>query len=529
MNFRAAILPGQMNRKPLLALGFLVLGGFAAYKAAEYVLNDDLTGLALVALGLIVCACIVAMLNNWRNGLYFFLVWLLFEDFARKYLGNNMAIYFGKDLLVLVVYVSFYMAMRRHEVKTFRPPFLMPLLLFIWFGAMQAFNPGSTSIWFGPLGLKVYFLYVPLLFVGYALLNSEAQLRRFFTVNQVLALIIIGLGIAQAILGHTFLNPQTIDSDIELGSKLYRVSPITGLLIYRPCSVFVSHGRYSDFLLVAWLLVLGFSGYLLLRHRRGRWLAFVSLAVTTAGLFLAGSRGLFMWMLINVAATTVAFMWGAPWRQGEVVRVLRTLQRLAVGMVLAMALLFLIFPEALTARLALYSESLLPGNSANELGRRTWDYPIQNLLGAFNTDRWPYGYGIGTASLGTQYVARFFKAKLVGVSVESGFGTLVVEMGIVGLILWLVMSGAIVFSAWKAAKKLKGSPWFPLAFIIFWYSFVLLFAQTYAGMQSYQDFLMNAYLWLLLGILFRLPSLGLAAQQTAVAEQTARSERRWMR
>jgi hypothetical protein len=529
MNFRAAILPGQFNRKPLLVLGTVVLGGFAAYKAAEYVLADDLQGLGFVALGLVVCACIVAMLNNWRNGLYFFLTWLLFEDFARKYLGNNMAVYFGKDVLVLVVYVSFYMAMRRHEVKTFRPPFLVPLLIFIWFGVMQAFNPGSTSIWFGPLGLKVYFLYVPLLFVGYALLNSEAQLRRFFTVNQVLALIIIGLGIAQAILGHTFLNPQVLGDDIELGSKLYRVSPITGLLIYRPCSVFVSNGRYTDFLQIAWLLVLGFSGYLLLRHRQGRRLAFVSLAVTTAGMFMAGSRGLFMWMLINALATAVAFMWGAPWRQGEVVRVLRTLQRLAVGMVLAVALLFLIFPDALASRVALYSESLLPSSSASELGRRTWDYPIQNFLGAFTTERWPYGYGIGTASLGTQYVARFFKAKLIGMSVESGFGTLVVEMGIVGLILWIVMSGSIVFSAWNAAKKLKGSPWFPLAFVIFWYSVILLFALTYAGMQAYEDFLMNAYLWLLLGILFRLPSLGLAAQQTALVEQTARTERRWMR
>jgi len=56
-----------------------------------------------------------------------------------------------------------------------------------------------------------------------------------------------------------------------------------------------------------------------------------------------------------------------------------------------------------------------------------------------------------------------------------------------------------------------------------------LLAQTYAGTQWYQGFLMNAYLWLLLGILFRLSSLGLAAQQTALVEQTARSARRWMR
>jgi len=63
-----------------------------------------------------------------------------------------------------------------------------------------------------------------------------------------------------------------------------------------------------------------------------------------------------------------------------------------------------------------------------------------------------YGYGLGTTSLGTQYVARIFHAKPLGVGVESGFGALVVEMGIGGLILWLVMSFAILFSAWGVVK-----------------------------------------------------------------------------
>ena len=179
--------------------------------------------------------------------------------------------------------------MRRRSVPAFRPPFRIPLLIFFWFGVMQAFNPGSTSIWFGPLGLKIYFLYVPLMMVGYAQ-NSEAELRRFFTLNMALIVTIVSLGIAQAILGPSFLNPATLGADIEAGSTLYRVSPLSGTLIYRPCGVFVSNGRYSDFLLVGWLLVLGFSGYLLLRQRKGRWLAFVALAVTTAGVFMAGSR-----------------------------------------------------------------------------------------------------------------------------------------------------------------------------------------------------------------------------------------------
>ena len=86
----------------------------------------------------------------------------------------------------------------------------MPLLIFIWFGVLQIFNPASTSIWYGLMGFKIFFYYVPLIFLGYALLNSEAELRRFFTVNLVLALVIISLGIAQSILGPSLSEPRGI-------------------------------------------------------------------------------------------------------------------------------------------------------------------------------------------------------------------------------------------------------------------------------------------------------------------------------
>src|SRR2546429_6484126 len=49
-----------------------------------------------------------------------FLTWLLFEDFARKFLGNNMAIYFAKDFLALVVFICFLAAYRRRKMTTFR-------------------------------------------------------------------------------------------------------------------------------------------------------------------------------------------------------------------------------------------------------------------------------------------------------------------------------------------------------------------------------------------------------------------------
>jgi hypothetical protein len=85
-------------------------------------------------------------------------------------------------------------------------------------------------------------------------------------------------------------------------------------------------------------------------------------------------------------------------------------------------------------------------------------------------------------------------------------------MGIGGLLLWLTMSAAIVGSGWKVVRSLKGSPFFPLAFMILLYAFVLLVPTTFVAMQSYQDFILNSYLWILLGILFRLPKLAAAAQ-----------------
>jgi hypothetical protein len=194
MRIASALSSSQFRKGPLLTIGTFVVGAFAAYLAAEYVVRGDFTGMAYAGMAIVGGAIVIGILNNWRNGVYFFLFWLLLEDFVRKYLGNNMAIYFAKDFLALVVLISFLTAYRRKEITSFRPPFLVPVLVFIWFGVLQVFNPASTSIWYGLMGFKMFFYYVSMVFLGYSLINSETQLRRFFTVNMVLALITISLG-----------------------------------------------------------------------------------------------------------------------------------------------------------------------------------------------------------------------------------------------------------------------------------------------------------------------------------------------
>jgi hypothetical protein len=486
-----------------LASGLFALVIFAAYKAAGAIIADDIDSLAYAALLFVGGAVVIAILNDWRRGLYLLVAWILFEDFVRKYLGNNMAIYFAKDALAIILYLSFFRARLAKRVEKFRVPFRIPLLLFFWFGLLQVFNPATTSIYYGILGMKIYFLYVPLIYVGYALLESEEDLRRFFSFTCALILIVAALGLAQSIIGPTFLNPPRLQEDIRYLSTLYRTAPISGLVAYRPTSVFVSAGRFQDFLMVAWLISLGFAGYLLLRSRRGRTLAFTTVGVIAAASLMSASRGVFMWNTGTTLVVAAGFLWGAPWRQREVLRVLRAIQRTALLIGIGIILLLTLFPEELGSRMAIYSETLMPNSPASELVHRTQTYPLKQLGYAFEDPRWPYGYGIGTCSLGWQYVTRIMRATPMNVGVESGFGNLLLELGIVGLILWIVLGFAIAISAWKVVKELRGTPWFPLAFAICLYAILLLFPMMFVGNSAYQDFVLNAYLWLLLGILHR--------------------------
>jgi hypothetical protein len=497
----------RTSRNPLVAVGFFALIIFAGYQAAQLVLAGDITGLMFIAVIVACGAVVIAILNDWHRGLYIFLAWVVFEDLVRKYLGNNMAIFFGKDFLAIILYLSFFAARRKKLVEPFNPPFLKFFLFFFWFGLIQVFNANSSSVFFGILGMKIYFLYFPLIFVGYGLIEEEEDIRRFFRFNSILILVVVGLGIAQAILGHTFLNPAVMQEDIRDLSTAYRTAPISGVVAYRPNAVFVSAGRFQDFLILSWIVSLGFGGYLLLRSRQSRTLAFVTVGVVGGGAIMSTSRGVFMWCSGSALILVLGFIWGAPWKQGEALRIIRAIQRSILFAGIGLFLLLAIFPDEVGSRFAIYSETLSLDSPASELMVRSRDYPLKNFLMAFDYPNWISGYGIGTASLGVQYVARIMHAIPMYIGVENGFGQLVIELGIFGLVLWIILGLSIAFTSWKVVLSLKGTPWFPLSFALFLYAALLLLPMAYYSFVSYQDYIMNSYLWLLLGILFRLQAM----------------------
>jgi hypothetical protein len=516
MNTLEGLRSFRASRNLFVSLGLFILVFVLAYSSAQAIVANDFASLALAAILILSGAVVVAILNDWRRGVYLFVAWILFEDFVRKYFGNNMAIYFAKDLLAILLYISFFRAKRTKLNERFEIPFRVPLIAFFFLCLLQVFNPASTSVFYGILGMKINFLYVPLIYVGYQFIESEDDLQRLLSYASRLILIVAGLGLAQSIIGPSFLNPQNLQEDIRALSTLYR-SSAAGLMAYRPTSVFVSSGRFQDFLILSWIISLGYGAYLALRSRRGRTLAFIAVGVVAAASVMSASRGVFMWNTGTALLVAAGFLWGAPWRQREAARVIRTIQRAALFAGIAILLLVVLFPDELGPRLAIYSETLMPNSPESELVHRTQTYPIQQLVYAFDHPRWPYGYGTGTCALGAQYVIRILGAPPPSAGVESGFGNLVVELGVLGLVLWIVLSISIAISAWKIVTKLRGTPWFPLAFAIFLYAVILLFPMMFAGNSPYQDFLLNAYLWLLLGILYRLKRFP-AAFQTIQAQ-----------
>jgi hypothetical protein len=482
----------------------LALGAGLLWQISTYIASGNFTNVFPLAAGAVVLGVIGMILSNWRDGVYFFLVWLLFEDLIRKYLGNNMGIYFGKDVLVGVIYLSLLITRTQRETEPFRPPFKYALSLFFLLGLVQVFNPYSPSLFYGLLGLKLYFYYIPLMFVGHALMRTERDLQRFLIINMGLAAVIALVGLIQAMFGADFLNPHA-GADIEELGHLVRHTR-SGVAVPRPCSVFVSDGRFGSYMLLAFILGVGTTGYLLLRRKRGRAIVFPALASVGVAAVMTGSRGTFVYTGASLLILSAGILWGAP-QSGDTYRLFKAIRRSFVLIALALGLTVTVFPEQIGARLTFYEETLLPWSPDYEVANRVWSYPIGNFLWAFSDGTWMIGHGTGTASLGGQYVTRILGAPPTGLGAESGPGILVLELGILGLLLWLAWTLSLVGAAAKVVLRLRRTWAFPIALGILWFSFLLLFPFTYGGMQPYQNFVFNAYFWLLVGVLFRLPAL----------------------
>jgi hypothetical protein len=468
----------------------------------------------LIWYGIVAALGVVALIfaGDWRRGLYFFIVWLLFEDLIRKYMGNNMVIFLAKDALVVVAYVVFLWNWRQGKVHFFRPPFLVPMLFVVWMGLIQVFNPISPSIFYGIVGFKLYFYYIPLMFLSYTLINSERTLQIFLIFNLSIASIVATLGIIQAIVGPDFLNPQTLAPELEQLNRLFRRAPEEGVFFHRPSAVFLSEGRFGWYLALIHIISFGTVVYFFFAGKgwRSLFIPILSLGVCSIAILLHGSRGSFMFILISSIVLTLGVLWYTQLLHKSGASKLRNILPIAGIVAGAILIMILFFPAEFDARWQLYAQTLTPGGEHSQIQERAWEHPVRQFMANVSAPFAPVGYGIGTASQGLLYVPTIFGAPLPDTprgTGESGFGIIAVELGFMGLFFWLVWTVTLLYYGGRVVYNLRATSFFPIGLAFLWVVVEMMVFFTFGSIMGYQNFVNNAYLWLFTGVLFKLPSL----------------------
>ena len=115
MNLRSTVVSDESSRKFLGGFVSVCIFVVAAYEFSELVLAGDLMGFAYVGLVAVGSIFIIAILKNWRNGVYFFFFWLLFEDSRGVFLCTG-----GAALIIVIAFIWGAPWRQREVLRVFR-------------------------------------------------------------------------------------------------------------------------------------------------------------------------------------------------------------------------------------------------------------------------------------------------------------------------------------------------------------------------------------------------------------------------
>jgi hypothetical protein len=116
------------------------------------------------------------------------------------------------------------------------------------------------------------------------------------------------------------------------------------------------------------------------------------------------------------------------------------------------------------------------------------------------------GHGTGTASLGLQYILGIDPyIDNVGLyEIEGGIACVLWEWGIIGLLVWFIWTLSFMREIFRAGSLLRGTSYEGLGRGVVLFVFFILFPWFFMGMQVFQNYTNQAFLWFSSGVLFRL-------------------------
>ena len=433
--------------------------------------------------------------TKWHATFWALLAWFMVEDLIRKYLGNDIRVYFMKDGLYLMLVVGLLVDPAVRGVWKRATGSVA-----VWLYAMIAWSfvlsiPMAFVDWRIPLiALKLDWQYVPLVVAGYLLASEEGGVRRLLAGFVLLGMPVCLVGIIQAQLGPDFLRPTVVTE----ASHLLRLDLTRTHDVFQPTGTFVDAGRFGSMAMLTYVSALALF---LLAHRtstgRGRAFAVIGVIVAAGAVWAHGGK-----TGIIVAAAIAAIAALAPAFSDRRLAVLRA--TVTVALVLgAVLVMFVLFPQLSANRVAYLSERLDPGVSTNEWQSRINGWRGATIEGARIGG--VIGAGTGAGSIGLQYLG---EGSSTGVEqVEGGYAAVGQQWGLIGLLLWLGWTMAWAGRLWRCSKGARGTPFGGVGLLITSWVVIFLFVSFVGGFQSFQNYYANAYLWIFFGIVFAFPAI----------------------
>ena len=455
---------------------------------------------------LIVIAGFAAMgwsFRRWREAVHVALVLVIFEGAIRKWFvpGAQDLFYFAKDVFLLGAYAGFLQSSARRRSQVPTSPVLSALLVVgMFLGVLEIFNPNLPNLLVGILGFKAYFFYVPLIWVLPAMYRTDQELAVALRRYLLLAIPVGALAVAQffspagSVLNTYARTTGSIDdvsSIVTFGSSAY----------VRVTSTFSFISGYTSYLLATTIFLLIWMANARWRLR-GNVLMYGTLGMTLLGMLMSGSRGPVLLLL-----GLFPFYWwlGILREQGGG----STFGRLLLGLSLLIAVLAWVGQDAFGA---FYDRAL---GGAQDVSSRM----ITPLQAPFHVigDAGAFGFGIGathqTAAAVTPGLPPFIWLRGLLIEVESG--RVMLELGIIGFVVTYLTRIYLIFFSFGQIFRLRTRFHRSLAMG----SFLYILGSLPGGIVF--EVTSGLYYWTFVGLVFLAMRLDREAVRMARAAQVA--------
>jgi hypothetical protein len=392
-----------------------------------------------------------------------------FEGLVVNLFYPNPLAYLPKDFMIAILYVGLLSGTTPSIGSLSR--FSGPAVVFALVCFMSVAIPSNITLLGLGVALKQKLFYIPLMYVGYHYMRGDADLARLL---RVIAWFAIPVGLFGVYL--YFGGPYTLkDIGAEYSHTFFSTSGQAGISFYRVPGTFNSPGQYGSFLMHTGTYLIGFLLVQQLRPR-DRYLAVAAMACILPALLVSGSRS--PQLLLLVFAGVLA---------------LQSRQVGRIGLLAALGYFILVFSFD-------YFGAGVSDRTGSTFSQENWDRFTGTFFGQLFLPaimQNPLGRGLGRATIG----ARHFMEDQVEL-VESYLGLLATEMGLLGVVSFLVLAVVIGVQLVRSRAWIKNTPAAPIwnaAFLLLMSTLLLTTNST--GLDSIPG---NQFFWFFLGVAMKM-------------------------